>query len=80
MLFQFLSTEDRDIIESRYWIMGEGSLVLKRWYAGFDLRIEKLLGRHLWVIILGFPIQCWNLKGFTTIANSIGLFMLIEDD
>ena len=79
-LFQFLMEEDRAIVENRYWIIGEGSLVLKRWHLGFEPWSERMLQRHLWVILPDFPIQCWNLKGFMAIPKSIGTFMLIEDE
>ena len=36
VLFQFLSVEDKEVIESQYWILGVGSLVLGRWHVGFD--------------------------------------------
>ena len=36
--------------------------------------------RHLWVIFLGFPLHCWNLKGFMVVVNSIGKFILIEEE
>lgn len=32
----------------------------------------------MWVILPDFPIQCWKLKGFMVVANSIGSFMHIE--
>ena len=60
--------------------MGEGSLVLKRWHSGFEPLYEKLIRRHLWVIMPEFPIQCCNLKGFMAVVNTIGSFMLIEED
>lgn len=80
ILFHFLSVEDRDAIESRFWVIGRGLLVLSKWYPSFDPRKEKLLKRHLWVLLPGLLLQCWLLKGFTAIANSIGRLIMIEDD
>ena len=46
----------------------------------FDHDREKLAKRHLWVMLLDFPLHCWNLKGFMGISNSMGCFILIEED
>ena len=40
----------------------------------------KLAKRHRWVILSGFPLHCWNLKGFMVVVNSIGKFILIEEE
>lgn len=58
LLFLFLSKEDRMVVESRYWILGMGSLVLDRWHTAFDPKKEVLNRRHLWVILSDFPLQC----------------------
>ena len=36
IIFQFLSEEDREIIEIHFWVIGQGSLVLGGWHVGFD--------------------------------------------
>lgn len=58
VLFQFLYEEDREIIEGQYWVLGQGSLVLRSWHVGFNPHTERLLRRHLWVILPDFSIQC----------------------
>lgn len=75
-----MSEEDRYHIEEHFWVFGKGSLVLSRWHSTFDPHGEKLARHHLWVILPHFPVFCWNLKGFMAVANSIGRFILIEDE
>lgn len=80
IVFKFLSKDNRQNIEICFWVLGMGSLVLTRWHSGFDPRKETLKKRHLWFILPGFPVQCWNLQGFMAVANTIGIFILIEDE
>ena len=75
-----MSEEDMYVIEERSWVIGHGSQVMKRWHVGFDPRCEKLDKRHLWVLLPSFPVHCWNIKGFMGIINSIGNFILMEED
>lgn len=79
-MFQFLTEDERASIEQRFWVFSIGSLVLKRWHNGFDPRTEKLLIRHLWIILPGFPMHCWNIGGFMAVANSVGWFILMEEE
>ena len=55
-------------------------MVISRWHVGFDLVLENIRKRHLWFILPNFPVHCWNLKGFMGIANSLGRFILMEDE
>ena len=80
IIFQFLSEEDRMVIESQFLAIGHGSLVLERWHVGFDPLMSSLSKRHLWVILLNFLVHCWNLKGFMSVVNSLGRFILMEDE
>lgn len=80
IIFHFLSKDDRRVVEERFWVIGHGSLVLKRWHVGFDPRHKKLDKRHLWVILPGFPIHFWNIKGFMGITNSTRKFIMMEDN
>lgn len=68
------------IIKSHFYAIGNGSLVLDRWWVGFDPLQTKLCKRHLWVIFPNFPVHCWNLKGFMGINNALGQFILMEDE
>lgn len=61
-------------------MLGQGSLVLSRWHVSFDRWIERPVKHHLWLFLVDSSIQCWNLKGFIGIANTIGKFILMEDD
>ena len=68
------------IIEGHYWILGIGFLVLSHWHVGFDQRSEVMDKCNLWVLILGFPISCWNIKGFIGKTNTIKKIMLMEEE
>ena len=46
----------------------------------FDPWKTKLAKRYLWVILSVFPLHCWNLKVFMVVVNSIGKFILIEEE
>ena len=80
VFFYFLSEEDRESIEGRYWMLGLGSLVLCRWHVGFDPCSERLVRRHLWVMLTDYPIECWNIQGFIWAGNTLGTLILVEDE
>ena len=75
--FHFLLAEDRMKIEERFRVIEKGSLVLTRWHIGFNLWKERLLKNNLWVM---FPLHCWFLVRFMVVENSLGRFILMEDD
>ena len=54
IISQFLSEEERAIIESQFWVIGQVSLVIGCWNVKFDPRLEKVTKRNLWVILSDF--------------------------
>ena len=79
-IFHFFSKGDRNTIEKRYWVISSGSLFLERWHVGFDPRSEVLHKRNLWILLQGFPVHRWNIKGFMGVANAIGKLILMEEE
>ena len=60
--------------------MGIGSLVLDRWHPRFDPLKEKIVKRHLWVLLPHLPFPLWNKNVLEGIANTIGRFVAVETD
>lgn len=79
IIFHLLSVADRQKIEQGIWIIGSGSLVLTRWYIGFNPLHERIRVCHLWVILRGYPIQLWSRHHFVRIGNLLGRFVFLEN-
>jgi hypothetical protein len=62
MGFIFKTPVDSTIILNKFWSYDGGSLMLKRWRVGFNPESEHFSYRHLWILLLGLPLQLWNLK------------------
>ena len=57
IIFQFLSEEDRLVIEIQFCVIGHGSLVLERWHVGFDPLLSNMGKSHLWVVLPNFLVH-----------------------
>lgn len=53
--FHLLTEDSLRKILDRYWVVDEGSLVFYRLHVGFNSWKEKIIKRHLWVLLPGFP-------------------------
>jgi hypothetical protein len=53
--------------------------MLKRWRVSFDPTKEYFQCRHLWVLLSGLPLQWWNKKALTEIANGLGRFLAVDE-
>ena len=67
------------LIEYKFWVIESGTLVVFRWHSGFNPWKERLKKMNIWVVLLGFPLPCWNLAIFMVVAKAIGHFILIEE-
>ena len=77
--FHFLEELDAIIILRGIWLIKHGSLMLSRWYVGFDPIIEPIKKRHLWLLMPGFPIQWWKREIIVMIVNTVGRFLFLDD-
>ena len=59
---------------------GDGSLMLKCWHASFDLTKEHILLRHLWVLLLGSPLQFCNVATCEAIGNDLCRFLYVDQE
>lgn len=69
--FHFLSVEDSAFILTTTWITMNGSLVLSRWHTTFHHLKELVVLRHLWCLLVGFPLQHWSRLMFEDMENKI---------
>lgn len=70
--FPFSREDDVSCNPMGVWICGCGKLMLQHWYVSFDPRSMALRYRHLWVMLLDFQLEFWNLEAFRAIGNMIG--------
>lgn len=76
--FHFISEADSTLILEKLWTMQKGSLVLERWYVAFDPETAPIRKRHIWAILLGFPLPWWKLEILIQTANSLGKFVQLD--
>jgi hypothetical protein len=55
--FIFKTPEDSVRVLDKFWAVGGGSLMLKRWRLSFNPSTEHFSYRHLWVLLPGLPLQ-----------------------
>ena len=55
-------------------------MVLGRWHSKFDPLRERISKRHLWVLLPHLPFPLWSRQFLEGIGNTIGRFVLVEDD
>ena len=60
--------------------MGKGSLVLDRWHVNFNPARERVQKRHLWALLPGLPFPLWNHPLLEGVGNTIGRFVVLDDD
>jgi hypothetical protein len=70
--------EDLSILLENQWVMGDSSLMLKRWRVSFDPMTKYFQKHHLWVLLLDLPIQLWNEGALTTFRNSLGTYTMMD--
>jgi len=54
--------------------------MLKRWQLSFNPTTKYFSFRHIWVLLLSFPLQMWNRKAMEAVGNSIGHLLKIEEE
>ena len=52
----------------------------KRWHATFCPVKEHFVLCHMWVLLLGFPLQFWNVEAYVTIGNDLGQFLYVDQE
>ena len=80
IVFVFLEDVHASTVLNLLWRIGEGSLVLNRWHPHFDPLRERIKKRHLWVLLPSLPFPLWSRSLLEGIANTIGLFVAVEED
>ena len=69
------SSKDVAVLMERVWNYINGSIMLKRWTHLFNPEMEHFCFRHLWVLMLGFPLAFGNLEMFKEIGDAIDKFL-----
>jgi hypothetical protein len=77
--FMFKIPEDSELVLNTFWSFDGGRLMLKRWHLSFNPSFEYFSFRHIWVLLLSFPLQLWNMKAMEAVGNSLGRFLKIEE-
>ena len=54
--------------------------MLKQLNHDFDPSKEKIRNRHLWVLLLGLPLEFWNKPTFMEIGNELSRFLHVEKE
>jgi hypothetical protein len=76
--FIFKTPEDTVRVLDKFWAVGGGSLMLKRWRLSFNPSTEYFSYRHLWVLLPGLPLQLWNQQALELIGSSLGRFLTVD--
>lgn len=79
LCFECNSGKDVEKILSKAWLWGPSSLVLKKWMPKFDPCTEPFVAQHVWVLLLGFPLELWSKMVFVSIVDSICKFVFIDE-
>ena len=80
LVLVFLEAEPATLVLDSLWKIGKGSLVLNQWHVAFDPLRERVFKRHMWVILSALPFPLWSKGLLEGIANTIGIFVVLEDD
>ena len=62
------------------WNIGSGSLVLNCWHSAFDPQRERVVKRHLWVLLPALPFPLWSQDLLVGVANTISCFVAMDED
>jgi len=54
--------------------------MLKNWMPGFNPYEERFDKRGYWMLLPDFPIELWSKDVFISLANSVGRFLMVEDN
>lgn len=74
------SLEDAEKILGGFWLCHNGSLMVKRWYIGFNPDKDFFQKRHIWVLLPRLPLQLWDREAFVAIGNELGHFLFVEEN
>ena len=80
LVIVFIKDLDASRILNSLWTIGNGSLVLNRWHANFNPLKERVIKRHLWVLMSALPFSLWKKDFLIGIANIIGKFVVLEKE
>lgn len=67
----FMKEEDISKIIQRTWVRDKSFMHLVPWYLGFNLIMEALKRKVIWVKLSGLPLEFWTLKALRAIGESI---------
>ncbi|CAH1443920.1 unnamed protein product [Lactuca virosa] len=71
--FKFDSKEGMmSVLEGGPWLINNVPLFIQRWRPGLVLSKPQIKSVHVWVKVFNVPLEYWNSKGVTLIANEIG--------
>nr|KAJ0220253.1 hypothetical protein LSAT_V11C200101200 [Lactuca sativa] len=71
--FKFDSKEGMmSVLEGGPWLINNVPMFVQRWRPGLVLSKPQINFVHVWVKVFNVPLEYWNNKGITLIANEIG--------
>jgi hypothetical protein len=53
--------------------------MLKHWRVAFDQATEHFQYFHIWVLLLGLPLQLWNEGALRAIGDALGKFISLDN-
>ena len=54
--------------------------MLKWWHSALDPKTKNIHFKHIWVLLLGIPLEMWNREAFAVIGNYLSLFLHVVND
>ena len=80
IVFVSLDMAHASLILDKMWRIAYGSFVLGRWHPHFDPLKERVMKCHLWVLMPHLPFPLWNVNILEGIANTIGCYVVVDND
>lgn len=52
---------------------------MKHWHPVLDPSIGPLIVQHLWALLLGWPMELWNVRLPEAFGNQLGKLVLVDE-
>ncbi|KAJ6356597.1 hypothetical protein OIU78_004652 [Salix suchowensis] len=73
IMFRFSAESSiQEIMAKGPWLFGGKSIILHKWYPGFQFDRNKINTLPVWVRLMGLPFPLWNKQGLSLAASMVG--------
>uniref|UniRef100_A0A6N2N7Y2 DUF4283 domain-containing protein n=1 Tax=Salix viminalis TaxID=40686 RepID=A0A6N2N7Y2_SALVM len=73
MVFRFKTQEAvGDVLAKGPWLFGGKTILLQKWYPGFQFDKNKIRTIPVWARLQGLPFPLWNKQGLSMAASMVG--------